>query len=73
MKWHTGLSLPAASLLDRTILLLATIFVAIDWLNGLLRHLLQHTVPLSAVVKAVLLALIMWVWVAILMVLKRRH
>lgn len=60
MNWHSRLPLPAASLLDRTILLLASLFVAIDWLNGLLRHLLPQPVPLSAAIKAVLLALLLW-------------
>ncbi|OYW94251.1 MAG: hypothetical protein B7X50_12500 [Alishewanella sp. 34-51-39] len=60
MNWHSRLPLPAANLLDRTVLLLATLFVAIDWLNGLLRHLLPQPLPLSAPVKAVLLALLLW-------------
>ena len=60
MTWSTRFPRPTACLLDRTVLLLATIFVAIDWLNGLLRYLSPHSVPLSAVLKAVLLALIIW-------------
>jgi hypothetical protein len=60
MNWHSRLPLPAASRLDRTVLRLATLFVAIDWLNGLLRHLLPQPLPLSAPVKAVLLALLLW-------------
>ncbi|MDD4864129.1 MAG: O-antigen ligase family protein [Alishewanella agri] len=60
MNWHSRLPLPVASLLDRTILLLATLFVAIDWLNGALRYLLPHSVPVSAAFKALLFALLFW-------------
>lgn len=60
MNWHSRLPLPVASLLDRTILLLATLFVAIDWLNGALRYLLPQSVPVSAAFKALLFALLLW-------------
>lgn len=60
MSWQLRLPLPGASLLDRSILLLATLFVAVDWLNGALRYLLPQSVPVSAVFKALLLALLLW-------------
>ncbi|MFN3710657.1 MAG: O-antigen ligase family protein [Alishewanella aestuarii] len=60
MNWQNRLLFVSPQLLDRLILVLAALFVLVDWLNGLLRHSLGSLLPLSAAFKALLLALLLW-------------